>query len=259
MKSQQTGESPMSNLKGKVAVVTGASKGIGAAIAKDLAAAGAAVVVNYASSKEGADRVVTEITSKGGKAVAIKGDVAKSADVVTLFAETKKAFGPLDILVNNAGVYRFEPLEAVTEEEFHRQFNINVLGLILATREAAKHFGPEGGSVINISSVASVSAPAYSVVYSATKGAVDAVTKVLAKELGPRKIRVNAINPGVVETEGTQSSQIIGSDFEKQIVAQTPLGRFGQPTDIAPIAVFLASPASGWLTGEILVAAGGYK
>lgn len=249
----------MSNLKGKVAVVTGASKGIGAAIAKDLAAAGAAVVVNYASSKEGADRVVTEITSKGGKAVAIKGDVAKSADVVTLFAETKKAFGPLDILVNNAGVYRFEPLEAVTEEEFHRQFNINVLGLILATREAAKHFGPEGGSVINISSVASVSAPAYSVVYSATKGAVDAVTKVLAKELGPRKIRVNAINPGVVETEGTQSSQIIGSDFEKQIVAQTPLGRFGQPTDIAPIAVFLASPASGWLTGEILVAAGGYK
>ncbi|HEX4604222.1 MAG TPA: glucose 1-dehydrogenase [Candidatus Angelobacter sp.] len=249
----------MSNLAGKVAVVTGASKGIGAAIAKGLGAAGAKVVVNYSSSKEGADRVVAEITGKGGKAIAVQGDVAKAADVQRLFKETKKAFGSLDVLVNNAGVYQFQPLEAVTEAEFHRTFNINVLGLILATQEAAKHFGPEGGSVINIGSVASLKTPPASVVYSATKGAVDAVTRVLAKELGPKNIRVNSINPGGVETEGTHTGGVVGSDFQKQMVAETPLGRFGQPEDIAPIAVFLASSASGWLTGETIVASGGLR
>jgi 3-oxoacyl-[acyl-carrier protein] reductase len=249
----------MSELKGKVAVVTGASKGIGAGIAKSLSAAGAAVVVNYASSKEGADRVVAEITSKGGKAIAVQGDVAKSADVERLFKETKKAFGRLDVLVNNAGVYQFAPLEAVTEEEFQREFNTNVLGLILATREAVKYFGDNGGSVINVGSVASSITPPNSVVYTATKAAVDAVTGVLAKELGPRKIRVNSINPGGVETEGTHTQGIVGSDFQKQMVAQTPLGRFGQPEDIAPVAVFLASPASGWLTGEVLRASGGLR
>jgi len=249
----------MSDLKGKVAVVTGASKGIGAAIAKSLAAAGASVVVNYSSSKEGADGVVAEITGKGGKAVAVQGDVSKAADVQRLFKETKKSFGPVDVLVNNAGIYKFEPLEAVVEAEFHREFNTNVLGLILATQEAVKHFGTEGGSVINIGSVASVKTPPMSVVYSATKGAVDAVTRVLAKELGPKKIRVNSINPGGVETEGTHSGGIVGSDFQKQMVAETPLGRFGQPEDIAPIAVFLASSASGWLTGETILASGGLR
>ena len=249
----------MGKLSGKVAVVTGASKGIGASIAKALAGAGAAVVVNYSSSKEGADRVVTEITSQGGKAVSVQGDVSKAADVRRLFEETKKAFGSLDVLVNNAGVYQFQPLEAVTEEEFHREFNTNVLGLILATQEAVKHFGPEGGSVINIGSVASRIAPAMSVVYSATKSAVDAITSVLAKELGSRKIRVNSINPGGVETEGTHTSGIVGSEFQKNMVLQTPLGRFGQPQDIAPVAVFLASPDSGWLTGEILLASGGLR
>lgn len=249
----------MSDLKGKVAVVTGASKGIGAGIAKELGAAGATVVVNYASSKEGAGRVVKEITSNGGKAIAVQGDVSKSADVKRVFEETKKTFGSLDILVNNAGVYEFHPLEDVTEEEFHREFNTNVLGLILATREAVKYFGPKGGSVINVGSVASTVTPPNSVVYTATKGAVDAVTRVLAKELGPRKIRVNSINPGGVETEGAHTAGVIGSDFEKQMVAQTPLGRFGQPEDIAPVAVFLASPASGWLTGEVLVASGGLR
>jgi 3-oxoacyl-[acyl-carrier protein] reductase len=249
----------MSKLTGKVAVVTGASKGIGAGIAKGLADAGASVVVNYASSKEGADRVVAEISSKGGKAIAVQGDVSKAKDVGRLFEETQKAFGSLDVLVNNAGVFQFDPLEAVTEDEFHREFNTNVLGLILATQEAAKHFGPEGGSVINISSIASSSTPAMSVVYSATKSAVDAVTRVLAKELGNRKIRVNSINPGGVETEGAHRIGIMGSDFEKQLVAQTPLGRFGQPEDIAPIAVFLASADSGWLTGETLAASGGYR
>ncbi|HZI59051.1 MAG TPA: glucose 1-dehydrogenase [Verrucomicrobiae bacterium] len=249
----------MSNLTGKVAVVTGASKGIGAAIAKSLGAAGASVVVNYGSSKEGADRVVAEITSKGGKAVAVQGDVSKAADVQRLFKETKKAFGSLDVLVNNAGVYKFEPIEVVAEPEFHRLFNTNVLGLILATQEAVKHFGPEGGSVINIGSVASLKTPPMSVVYSATKGAVDAVTHVLAKELGPKKIRVNSINPGGVETEGTHDGGIVGSDFQKQMIAETPLGRFGQPEDIAPIAVFLASPESGWLTGETIVASGGLR
>lgn len=247
----------MSDLKGKVAVVTGASKGIGAGIAKALAKAGAAVVVNYSSSKEGADRTVAEIAAKGGKALAVQGDVSKAADVQRLFKETKKAFGALDVLVNNAGIFRFEPLEAATEAEFHRQFNTNVLGLILATQEAVKHFGPEGGSVINIGSVASDQTPPMSVIYSATKGAVDAITGVLAKELGAKKIRVNSINPGGVETEGTHTAGIVGSDFAKQMVAQTPLGRFGQPDDIAPVAVFLASSDSGWLTGEVIHASGG--
>jgi 3-oxoacyl-[acyl-carrier protein] reductase len=249
----------MADLKGKVAVVTGASKGIGAGIAKGLAAAGASVVVNYASSKEGAERVVKEITGKGGKALAVQGDVAKAADVKRLFAETKKAFGTLDVLVNNAGIYQFAPLESVTEEEFHREFNTNVLGLILATREAVKYFGDNGGSVINVGSVASRVTPPNTVVYSATKGAVDAVTGVLARELGPKKIRVNSINPGGVETEGTHTAGVVGSDFQKQLIAQTPLGRFGQPDDIAPVAVFLASDDSGWLTGEVLKASGGLK
>lgn len=249
----------MSTLKGKVAVVTGASKGIGAGIAKALASAGASVIVNYASSKEGAERVVTEITEKGGKAIAVQGDVSKEADVQRLFAETNKAYGSLDILVNNAGIYQFQPLESVTEQEFHREFNTNVLGLILATREAVKYFGTEGGSVINVGSVASSVTPPNSVVYTATKGAVDAITRVLAKELGPKKIRVNSINPGGVETEGTHIAGIVESDFAKQMITQTPLGRFGQPEDIAPVAVFLASQASGWLTGEVLRASGGLR
>ena len=247
----------MSKLSGKVAIVTGASKGIGAGIAKSLAAEGAAVVVNYSSSKAGADRVVAQITAKGGKAVAVQGDVGKAEDVKRLFENTKDTFGSLDILVNNAGVYRFEPLEQVTEDEFHREFNTNVLGTILSTREAIKYFGPDGGSVINISSVASTLTPPQSVVYLATKSALDGVTRVLAKELGSRNIRVNSINPGGVETEGTHSSGIVGSDFANQMIARTPLGRFGQPEDIAPIAVFLASPESSWLTGEIITASGG--
>ena len=246
-------------LAGKVAVVTGASKGIGASIAKHLAAHGASVVVNYASSKAGADKVVAEITGKGGKAVAVQADVAKKADIERLFAETKKAFGPVDVLVNNAGVYEFLPLENVTEEHFHRQFNLNVLGLILTTQEAVKQFDSKGGSIINISSVASTSAPPTGSVYSATKAAVDAVTKSLAKELGPRKIRVNAINPGMVETEGAHSAGITESDFRKQVEAQTPLGRIGQPQDIAGAAVFLASADSAWVTGETLVIAGGFR
>ncbi len=249
----------MNKLQNKVAVVTGASKGIGAGIAKSLAAEGASVVVNYASSKEGADRVVAEITENGGKAVAVKGDVSKASDVQRLFAETKKTFGKLDVLVNNAGVYQFAPLGEITEEQFHRQFNTNVLGLLLTTQEAAKLFGPEGGSIINIGSNASQITPPQSAVYTATKGAVDAVTHVLAKELGPRKIRVNSINPGMVETEGVHTSGIIGSDFQKQMEAQTPLGRIAQPEDIGPIAVFLASADSGWLTGETLLASGGLR
>ncbi len=249
----------MSKLKDKVAVVTGASKGIGASIAKGLAAEGAAVVVNYSSSKEGADRVVAEIVEKGGKAVAVQGDVANASDVQRLFAETNKAFGRLDVLVNNAGVYQFAPLDEITEEQFHRLFNTNVLGLILATKEAAKFFDGEGGSVINIGSTVSQITPPASTVYTATKGAVDAVTHVLAKELGPRKIRVNSINPGMVETEGTHTASFIGSDFQKQLESQTPLGRIAQPEDIAPIAVFLASAESGWLTGETLLASGGLR
>jgi 3-oxoacyl-[acyl-carrier protein] reductase len=249
----------MSKLTGKVAIVTGASKGIGAGIAKGLGAEGASVVVNYSSSKEGADRVVAEIKAKGGKAIAVQGDVSKAADVLRLFAETKKAYGTFDVLVNNAGVFEFEPLEAVTEAEFHREFNINVLGPILTTQEALKHFGPKGGSVINISSVASTSPVPNSVVYSATKGAVDSITRGLARELGARKIRVNTIAPGGVETEGTHRIGVIGSDFEKQIVSETPLGRFGQPEDIAQVAVFLASDDSGWLTGERISASGGFQ
>jgi len=249
----------MSRLKNKVAVVTGASKGIGAGIAKSLAAEGASVVVNYSSSKEGADRVVAEIVKKGGKAVAVQGDVSKASDVRHLFAETQKAFGTLDVLVNNAGVYQFAELGEITEEQFHRQFNTNVLGLILATQEAAKFFGAEGGSIINIGSTASQITPPTTAVYTATKGAVDAVTHVLAKELGPQKIRVNSINPGMVETEGVHTLGILGTDFQKQFEAQTPLGRIGQPTDIGPIAVFLASSDSGWLTGETLLASGGLR
>ena len=249
----------MAKLKNKVAVVTGASKGIGAGIAKGLAAEGAAVVVNYASSKEGADRVVADIVKGGGKAIAVQGDVAKADDVKRLFAETAKAFGRVDVLVNNAGVYQFAALGEITEEQFHRQFNTNVLGLLLATQEAAKHFGPEGGSVINIGSTASQLNPPTTAVYTATKGAVDAITHVLAKELGPQKIRVNSINPGMVETEGTHTAGVIGSDFQKHFESQTPLGRIGQPVDIAPIAVFLASQDSGWLTGETLLASGGLR
>ena len=248
----------MNDLKGKVAVVTGASKGIGAAIAKNLSAAGAAVVVNYSSSKEAADRVVADIKANGGEAIAVKGDVAKAADVQRLFDETEKAFDALDVLVNNAGVYKFQSLGEITEEEFHREFNINVLGTILVTKEAVRHFGPNGGSIINISSIAS-EGEARAAIYSGTKGAIDAITRALAAELGPQKIRVNAIAPGVVDTEGTRSGGILGSDFEKETVAGTPLGRFGQPDDIARIAVFLASEDSAWLTGERLTASGGYR
>jgi 3-oxoacyl-[acyl-carrier protein] reductase len=244
-------------LSGKVAVVTGASKGIGAAIAKHLSAEGAAVVVNYSSSKEGADRVVAEIARQRGKAVAVQADVTKKADIEHLFAEAKKAFGTLDILVNNAGIYEFAPIESITEEHFHKQFNLNVLGLILTSQEAAKHFGPAGGSIINISSVASTFTPPNAAVYSATKAAVDAVTKSLAKELGARKIRVNSINPGMVETEGLQSAGITESDMRKQTEAQTPLGRIGQPQDITPAVVFLASADAAWITGETLFIAGG--
>ncbi len=249
----------MSKLKGKVAVVTGASKGIGANIAKSLAAEGAAVVVNYSSSKEGAEKIVDQIVKRGGKAVAVQGDVSKAADVQRIFAETKEAFGALHVLVNNAGVYEFGALPEITEEHFHRQFNTNVLGLLLATQEAVKHFGDEGGSVVNIGSTVSRLTPPGSAVYSATKSAVDAVTHVLAKELGPKKIRVNSINPGMVETEGTHTAGFIGSEFQNQLEAQTPLGRIGQPGDIGPVAVFLASADSGWVTGETLLASGGLR
>jgi 3-oxoacyl-[acyl-carrier protein] reductase len=246
-------------LAGKVAVVTGASKGIGASIAKHLAAEGAAVVVNYASSKEGADKVVAEITGKGGKAIAVQGNVAKKADVDRLFAETKKAFGSVHVLVNNAGIYEMLPLEAITEEHYRKQYDTNVLGPLLTTQEAVKHFSPEGGSVINISSVVSTFAPPGSAVYSGTKGALDVTTKVLAKELGPKKIRVNNINPGMVETEGTHAGGFIESDFRKQIEAQSPLGRIGQPSDIGTAAVFLASEDSSWITGEAFVVSGGLR
>jgi 3-oxoacyl-[acyl-carrier protein] reductase len=245
-------------LEGKVAVVTGASKGIGASIAKQLGAEGASVVVNYASSKEGADKVVNEIVSKGGKAIAVQGDVSKQADIDKLFAETKKAYKKVDILVNNAGIYEFGPLETVTEAQFHKIFNLNVLGLLLTTQAAAKHFG-EGASVINIGSGVSRITPPNTAVYTATKGAVDAITGVLAKELGAKKVRVNSINPGIVETEGTHSAGFIGSDFEKSLVAQTPLGRAGQPDDIGAVAVFLASDDSRWITGETLLTSGGLR
>jgi 3-oxoacyl-[acyl-carrier protein] reductase len=245
-------------LIGKVAVVTGASKGIGASIAKNLAAEGASVVVNYSSSKAGADRVVNEITGQGGKAVAVQANVANKAEIDRLFAETKKVFGKVDILVNNAGIYEFAPVENITEEHFHKQFNLNVLGLLLTTQEAVKYFNSEGGSIVNISSVVSTLGVPAAAVYSGTKGAVDAITRSLAKELGARKIRVNAINPGMVETEGIQSSGIAESDMRKQIEAQTPLGRIGQPQDIATAALFLASQDSGWLTGQTLHISGGY-
>jgi 3-oxoacyl-[acyl-carrier protein] reductase len=246
-------------LAGKVAVVTGASKGIGASIAKHLADEGAAVVVNYASSKDGADRVVAEIKGRGGRAIAVGANVAKQEDIERLFAETKKAFGRLDILINNAGIYEFVPLEQVTAEHFHKQFDLNVLGLILATQEAVKYIGSDGGSIINVSSVASTAGTPTASVYSATKAAVDAVTRSLAKELGPRKIRVNSINPGMVETEGVHAAGISKSDFRKQVEAQTPLGRIGQPQDIAPAAVFLASDDSAWITGETLFISGGLR
>ena len=248
----------MSKLAGKVAVVTGASKGIGAAIAKSLAAEGASVVVNYASSKAGADTVVAAITAAGGKAVAVGGDVYKAAEANGIIDAAIKNYGRLDILVNNSGVYEFTPIEAITEEQFHKAFNVNVLGLLLTTQAAVKHLS-EGASIINIGSVASRITPPNSVVYTGTKGAVDAITGVLSRELGPKKIRVNTINPGVVETEGTHSGGVIGSDFEKAAIAQTPLGRIGQPGDIASIAVFLASEDSAWLTGEQLLATGGLR
>jgi len=251
----------MKKLEGKVAVVTGASKGIGASIAKHLAAEGAAVVVNYSSSKEGAERAVAEITGKGGKAIAVQANVAKKADIAHLFSETKKAFGRLDILVNNAGIYEFLPLEEITEEHFHRQFDLNVLGLLLTTQEAVKYFDDAGGSVINLGSIVSTYAPPGSSVYSATKASVDAITKSLAKELGGRKIRVNAVAPGMVETEGTQTSGVTApeSAMRQQMESQTPLGRIGQPRDIATVAVFLASEDAAWITGETWFVSGGFR
>ena len=246
-------------LKGKVAIVTGASKGIGASVALHLAGEGASVVVNYASSKEGADRVVRDIAAQGGKAIAVQADLSKEAEVRRLFARAKEAFDHLDILVNNAGVYEFAPLENVTAEHVHKLFDLNVLGLILASQEAAKQFGPAGGSIVNISSVVSTLAPAGASVYSATKAAVDAVTRSLAKELGPRKVRVNSINPGMVETDGFRAAGLSESDMRKGVEAQTPLGRIGQPQDIAPAVVFLAGGDSGWITGETLYIAGGFR
>ena len=246
-------------LAGKVAVVTGASKGIGADIAKHLAAAGAAVVVNYASSKEGADRVVDEITKRGGKAIAVQANVAKKAEVERLFSTAAKALGKIDILVNNAGIYEFAPLDEITEQQFHKHFDVNVLGLLLATQEGVRHFNPDGGSVINISSAVTSLTPPNTSVYTATKGAVDAITRTLAKELGPRKIRVNAINPGMIETEGVVSAGFNEGEFRKSVETQTPLGRIGQPNDIAPAAVFLASSDAKYITGETLRIAGGLR
>jgi 3-oxoacyl-[acyl-carrier protein] reductase len=248
----------MGKLKGKVAVVTGASKGIGAGISKALAAEGASVVVNYASSKAGAEAVVAEIAASGGKAVAVGGDVSKPAEAEGIIGAAVKNFGRLDILVNNSGVYEFGPLEAVTEQSFHKMFNVNVLGAILTTQAAVKHM-TDGGSIINIGSGVSRVTPPQSTVYTGTKGALDAITGVWARELGPKKIRVNTINPGMVETEGTHTGGLIGSDLEKQLIAQAPLGRTGVVGDIAPIAVFLASDDSGWLTGEQLLATGGIR
>lgn len=249
----------MSNkLAGKVALVTGASKGIGAAIAKALAAQGASVAVNYASSRAGADAVVAAIEAAGGQAVAVQGDVSKSADAQAIVDAAVAKFGRLDILVNNSGVYAFAPLAEITEEHYHQQFNVNVLGLLLTTQAASRHLG-EGASIINIGSVVSRITPPDSAVYTGTKGAVDAITGVLARELGPRKIRVNSLNPGMVETEGTHTAGFIGSDMQNWAVSQTPLGRIGQPDDIASIAVFLASDDSAWLTGEQLLAGGGSR
>jgi 3-oxoacyl-[acyl-carrier protein] reductase len=248
-------------LSRKVAVVTGASKGIGAGIARQLAAEGASVVVNFSSSREGADRVVADIARAGGKAIAVGANVSKKAEIVKLFAETQKAFGGLDIVVNNAGIYEFAPITEITEEHFHKQFDLNALGLLLVSQEAQKHFGANGGSIINISSVVATLGVPGAAVYSGTKAAVDAVTRVLAKELGPRKIRVNSINPGMVSTEGTSTAGMTADDsaFRKQIESQTPLGRIGQPDDIAPAAVFLASDDSKWITGETLFISGGFR
>jgi 3-oxoacyl-[acyl-carrier protein] reductase len=248
----------MSTLAGKVAIVTGASKGIGAAIAKALAAQGAAVVVNYASDKKGADAVVAEIGQVGGKAIAVRSDVSKAAGAQEIVDAAVKNFGRVDVLVNNAGIYEFAPIESVDEEHFHRSFNTNVLGLLLTTKAAVKHMRP-GASVINISSVVSRITPPNSAVYSGTKGAVDAITGALARELGPKQIRVNALNPGIVDTEGTRTAGFIGSEFEKGAIQNTPLGRTGKPGDIASIAVFLASDSAGWITGEQLVASGGLR
>ena len=249
----------MSKLKDKVAIVTGASKGIGAAIARQLAAEGAAVVVNYATSKEGADRVVADIEGAGGRAVAVQANVAHPEEIGHLFAEAKRAFGRLDILVNNAGIYEFAPLGDVTPEHFHKQFDVNVLAVILASKEALGYFDDAGGSIVNVSSIASSATPPNTAVYSSTKAAVDAVTRSLAKELGPRKIRVNAINPGMVDTEGVRAAGIAESDFRKQVESETPLGRIGHVQDIAPAAVFLASGDAGWITGETLVVSGGLR
>jgi 3-oxoacyl-[acyl-carrier protein] reductase len=246
-------------LAGKVAIVTGASKGIGAEIARQFAAEGAAVVVNFASSKQGADRVVADIVRGGGKAVAVQADMSKPDQIERLFGEAKRAFDKLDVLVNNAGIYEFAPLENVTAEHFHKQFDLNVLGLLLATKEAVKHFGAAGGVVVNISSVAATQAPAMGSVYSASKAAVNAITHSLAQELGPRHIRVNSINPGMVETEGLHAAGISESEFRTQTLAQTPLGRIGQPQDIAPAAVFLASSDSAWVTGECFYISGGLR
>ena len=248
----------MGKLNGKVAVVTGASKGIGASIAKHLAAEGASVVVNYASSKEGADKVIAEIEKTGGKAVAVGGDVSKAADAQRIIEAAVQTYGKLDILVNNSGVYEFLPIENITEDHFHKIFNVNVLGPILTTQTALKYL-TEGSSIINVSSVVSTLTPPTSAVYTGTKGALDAITGVFARELGSRKIRVNSINPGMIETEGARTAGFIGSDFEKSIVGQTPLGRTGQVGDIAPIAVFLASDDSAWLTGEQITASGGLR
>jgi 3-oxoacyl-[acyl-carrier protein] reductase len=255
MNNKKTNE----KLGGKVALVTGASKGIGASIAKHLAGEGAAVVVNYHSGKSDADRVVTEITRGGGKAIAVQANLSQKTEIDRLFAETRKAFGRLDILVNNAGIYEFTPLEKVTEEHFHKHFNLNVLGLILASQRAAEYFDSAGGCIINISSGAGINPVPGASVYSATKAAVDAITKSLSKELGARKIRVNSLNPGMVETEGVHTAGVLGTDFHKQIVAQTPLGRIGQPEDIGKVAAFLASDDAGWISGETLLVAGGQR
>lgn len=249
----------MNNLTGKIAVVTGASKGIGASIAEHLAAAGASVVVNYASSKTGADAVVDRITAQGGKAIAVQGDVSNAADVVKLFSETKKAYGKLDILVNNAGVFEFLPLAEITPEHFHRQFNLNVLGLLLTTQEAVKLIGPDGGSIVNVSSIVGPMPLPMAAVYSATKAAVDAISVSLASELGAKKIRVNSINPGMVETEGLRSAGLAEGEFRKHAEETTPLGRIAQPQDIAKAVVFFASDDAGWVTGQTLILSGGAR
>ena len=251
----------MKKLEGKVAVVTGASKGIGASIARHLAAEGASVVVNYSSDKDGASRTVADITAKGGKAIAVRGNLSKKADIAPLFAEAKNAYGKLDILVNNAGIYEFAPLEEVSEEHFNKQFGLNVLGLLLTTQEALKHFGAAGGSIINISSVVSTKGFPGASVYSGTKGAVDAITRSLAQELGPKKIRVNSVNPGMVETEGTATMGVTGpeSEMRKQVEAQTPVGRIGQPKDIATVVTLLASDDAAWVSGESWFVSGGFR